>query len=105
MHTLLVKELLLGWVLEDFVCHKLFKDLTMVNLFFNTIFNDKSVYHNLAFLSNSKGTVCCLDIDHGVPVGVKDDNFVGRCQIDAQTPYSSCKQEEVVVVTVIESVY
>ena len=50
MHALLIKELLLGWVLQDLISHKLLKDLTMVDLFFNAIFYDESVDHNLTLL-------------------------------------------------------
>jgi hypothetical protein len=52
MHTLLVKELLLGWILKYLVSHKLFKDLSMVNLFFNAVFNDESIDHNFTLLAN-----------------------------------------------------
>jgi hypothetical protein len=52
MHTLLVKELLLGRVLQHLVSHKLLKDLTMINLFFNAIFDYESIDHDLSLLTD-----------------------------------------------------
>lgn len=76
----------------------------MVNLFFYAIFNDESINHNLTLLPDPKSTISRLHVYHGVPVGVKDDDLVSSCQVDAESAHSCSQQEEVVVIAMVERV-
>lgn len=102
MHTLLLEEPLLGGVLEDFVRHELLEDLPVVNLLLDSVIDDKSIDLDIPFLSNTQGAISCLEVNHGVPVGVENDNLVCRSQVDAQAACSSGQQEKVVVRASVE---
>ena len=78
MHTCLLEEPLLGGVLEDFVRHELLEDLPVVNLLLDSVIDDEPINFDIPFLSNAQGAISSLEVNHGVPVGVENDNLVCR---------------------------
>ncbi len=78
MHTCLLEEPLLGGVLEDFVRHELLEDLPMINLLFDSVIDDEAIDLDIPFLSDAQGAISSLEVNHGVPVGVKNDYPVCR---------------------------
>jgi len=66
-HEVVQHHLLFG-TLNDFLLHR--------------ILCDKPVYIDLLLLSNSVSSGLCLQVILRIPVRVKDDNCVGRGQVD-----------------------
>ena len=89
MHACLLEEPLLGGVLEDLVRHELLEDLPVVNLLLDSVIDDEAIDLDIPFLSDAQGTISGLEVNHGVPVGVENDNLVCRSQVDTQAACSS----------------
>ena len=83
LHARLIKEFLLGWILQNFVCHEFLENLSMVNFLLDRVINDEAIDLYVSFLTDTEGTISGLKINHGVPIWVKYDYFICCCQIDA----------------------
>lgn len=103
MHVRMLEESLLRWVLEHFVCHELFEDLSVVDLLFESVVNNEPVDLDIPSLPNAEGPVSGLDVDHGVPVRVKDHNLVSRSKVNAKATDTRGQQEEVVLGLLVEA--
>jgi len=56
-----------------------------VNLFLDSAASDQTDDLNIAGLTDTMGAVLSLDVILGIKTRVKDDDFVGTCQIDTST--------------------
>ncbi|KAI6748785.1 hypothetical protein HG531_007732 [Fusarium graminearum] len=64
------------------------------NLFFDSIFRDKSIHNNLFGLADTMGSIHGLQIGLRVPITIIQNNDVGSCQVDAQTTSTCCKEKD-----------
>jgi hypothetical protein len=92
-------------VLKDLFCHELLEDLSVVDLFFHAVIDQKTINNNVSLLTDSKCSIGCLDVDHGIPVGVKDYYFVCTFKVDAESSYFGGEEEDKVFVLFVKGVY
>ncbi len=88
INVVFFKQASSAWVGEDLVCHVLFKNLAVVNALFYSLFTDESVDTNVSFLSDSQCPLCCLNINHRVPIRVKNNYFISCGEIYAKTSHT-----------------
>jgi hypothetical protein len=63
------------------------------NLLFNWTLSNKAVNDHLLFLSDSMGTVDCLQVNLGIPITVENYYDVGSMQINSKSTCSSRENE------------
>ena len=66
----------------------------MVDLLLNGLLCDEAVNCNVTLLSDTECSFRRLQVDHWIPIRVKDDHFVSRRQVYTKTSYPSCQQED-----------
>jgi hypothetical protein len=88
-----LEKLAAGWVCQDAIGHKLLEDLTVVNLFLNCFFTHEPIDVYVSCLADAESALGCLDVYHGIPVRVQDNHFVSSGEVDAKSPNSCRKQE------------
>jgi hypothetical protein len=67
---------------------RLFEDVLL-----NSVYGDQSVDMNSLSLTDSVTSVLCLLVHSRVPVGIKENNAVGTCQINSNTSAPSAADE------------
>lgn len=98
MHVRMLEELLFGRILQHFVSHKLFEDLSMIDLLLKRVIYHEPIDLYISLLADSKCPVCRLNVDHGIPIWVKDYDLVSRSQVDTKSTDSGSQQEQVVII-------
>lgn len=63
----------------------------MVDLLLDGFLSNESVNRHVPRLADPQGSLSGLHIDHRVPIGVEDDHFVGRSQVNAERADSGCQ--------------
>ena len=102
MQTILIKQFLGTWILQYLVSHVLLEYLTVVYFFFDRVIQKESVYDHITLLANSECSIGGLDVDHWVPVWIKDYNFISTFQINTKpTNLSSQKEDKNILSLVI----
>ncbi len=100
MHIRVLKESLLRWIFKHFVCQEFLEHLPMVNFLLQSIVHNKPVDLNVSLLADSKCPVSCLNVDHRVPVRIKDDHLICSSKIYAKPSDSSRQQKDEVILLI-----
>mmetsp|Transcript_122993 Transcript_122993/g.274752 ORF Transcript_122993/g.274752 Transcript_122993/m.274752 type:complete len:746 (-) Transcript_122993:197-2434(-) len=84
-----LEELSLAWVIEHLLCQEVLVDLSLVDLFLESASEHQPVDIDFPLLSDPPCTLACLNVGHGVPVGVEDHDAVSTDNVQAHATDAS----------------